>query len=368
MKRRSSLAILTAGLSPGFHPAPVSGNNATPMETAAELIQKQVAAGVLESAVLRVRRGGETFERAFGKAASGEAVFLLASISKTLTAAGVMVLIDRGELRLEAPVKTYLPEFSEGGRKDVTLEHLLTHTSGLPDQLPENNELRRRHAPMDDFVKGALRTPLLFPPGTRYHYQSMGLLLAGEVARRVTGLPLADFLAREVFPVLGMRNTTMGLGALRPEETVRCQTEHAAPEAGGGDVTARDWDWNSAYWRSLGAPWGGAHGTATDIDRFLGSFLHPEGKLMRIESARMMTENHTPGLGARRGLGFALGPEGFGRECSARTFGHGGSTGTLAWADPEKDLTCVILTSLPSQVSGPLILHPVSDLVAAAHP
>ncbi|MGB3118840.1 MAG: serine hydrolase, partial [Verrucomicrobiales bacterium] len=77
---------------------------------------------------------------------------------------------------------------------------------------------------------------------------------------------------------------------------------------------------------------------------------------------------HTPGLVARRGLGFALGPEGFGRECSARAFGHGGSTGTLAWADPEKDLTCVILTSLPSQVSGPLILHPVSDLVAAAHP
>ena len=105
MKRRSSLAILTAGLCPGFRPAPASGNNATPMETAAQLIQKQVAAGVLESAVLRVHRGGETFERAFGKAASGEAVFLLASISKTLTAAGVMVLIDRGDLRLEAWVE-----------------------------------------------------------------------------------------------------------------------------------------------------------------------------------------------------------------------------------------------------------------------
>jgi CubicO group peptidase (beta-lactamase class C family) len=78
-----------------------------------------------------------------------------------------------------------------------------------------------------------------------------------------------------------------------------------------------------------------------------------------------MIQNHTPHLESRRGLGFALGPAGFGKGCSEKTFGHGGSTGTLAWADPESDITCVILTSLPSSVSGDLILKPVSDLVSS---
>ena len=99
--------------------------------------------------------------------------------------------------------------------------------------------------------------------------------------------------------------------------------------------------------------------------RFLNSFLHPDGKVLREPTARLMIQDHTPGLEARRGLGFALGPQGFGKSCSAKSFGHGGSTGTLAWADPGTDTTCVILTSLPMAVSGSTILHPVSDVVSA---
>ncbi|MEI7822959.1 MAG: serine hydrolase [Verrucomicrobiota bacterium] len=136
------------------------------------------------------------------------------------------------------------------------------------------------------------------------------------------------------------------------------QTEHAAPEAGAGAANAKDWDWNSAYWRALGAPWGGAHCSAEDVAAFLHSFMHPAGKALREETARLMIRNHTEGRGARRGIGFALG------GCSERSFGHSGSTGMLAWAEPESDTICVILTSLPSSVSGPLVLRPVSDLVA----
>jgi beta-lactamase class C len=78
-----------------------------------------------------------------------------------------------------------------------------------------------------------------------------------------------------------------------------------------------------------------------------------------------MIQNHTAGLEARRGIGFALGPEGFGKGCSKKSFGHSGSTGTLAWADPESHTTCVILTSLPSRVSENTVLHPVADVVSA---
>ena len=341
------------------------GADGETMEAAARLIQTQVEAGVLESAVLHVRRGALTFQRAFGKAADADAIFLLASITKPMTATAVMVLSDRGELQLSDRVVKFIPEFADGARKDITIEQLLTHTSGLPDQLPQNKELRQRHAPLADFVQGAVRRPLVFAPGTQYHYQSMGLLLAAEIVERVTQMPLREFLAKEVFTPLGMTRSALGLGRFELADTVRCQTEHAAPEAGGGAPGTQDWDSNSNYWRNHGAPWGGAHSTAPDVARFLNSFLHPQSKVLREATARLMIQDHTPGLEARRGLGFALGPQGFGKTCSTKSFGHGGSTGTLAWADPETDTTCVILTSLPMSVSGSLLLHPVSDLVAA---
>ncbi|WP_395744922.1 serine hydrolase domain-containing protein [Prosthecobacter sp.] len=336
----------------------------SPMNAAVEIIQKQIDTGTLESAVLHVRRGKDTFEQAFGKAANADAVFLLASITKTMTATAAMVLADRGELRISDPAVKFLPEFNEGARKEITLEHLLAHTSGLPDQLENNAALRARHAPLTEFVQGALRTPLLFAPGMKYHYQSMGILLAAEIVERITQTPLPEFLAKEVFAPLGMSRSALGLGRFKIEDTIRCQTEHAAPESGAGDPKAASWDWNSPYWRNLAAPWGGAHGSAGDVARFLDSFLHLSGKVLRPETMKLMLQNHTQGLAARRGIGFALGPDGFGKDCSEQSFGHSGSTGTLAWADPTTDTTCVILTSLPSRISGDTILHPVSDVVA----
>lgn len=333
------------------------------MKEASLIIQRQVDAGMLESAVLHVRRGADTFQQAFGKAANTEAIFLLASITKTMTAAGMMVLVDRGELSLTDPVKKFIPAFSGGDKGEVTLQHLLTHTSGLPDQLPDNDALRARHASLADFVEGVIGTPLLFKPGTQYHYQSMGILLAAEIVQRVSGMALPEFLAKHLFGPLGMDRTVFGLGRFKLAEVMLNQTEHAAPEAGAGAANAKDWDWNSSYWRNLGAPWGGGHGTAADVAKFLNSFMHPDGKVLREATARMMIQDQTGELRAGRGIGFDLRPETFGEGCSAKTFGHSGSTGTLAWADSEKDLTCVILTSLPSRVSSPLILHPVSDVI-----
>lgn len=365
MNRRESLTVLLAAITAGLSRDAFAASNREAMQAAAQLIQQHVDAGTVESAVLHVRRGAEKFEHAFGKAATADAPFLLGSITKTMTAAAAMALVDRGELRLSDPAMKFIPEFFEGARKDVTIAHLLTHTSGLPDQLEENNALRSRHAPLADFVRGAVRTPLLFAPGTKYHYQSMGILLAAEIVGRITKTPLPEFLAAQIFKPLGMKRSALGLGAFKREELVRVQTEHAAPEAGAGAANAKEWDWNSAYWRALGAPWGGAHCSAEDVATFLHSFMHPTGQALREETARLMIRNHTDGLGARRGIGFALGPDGFGKACSARSFGHSGSTGMLAWADPDSDTICVILTSLPSSVSGPLVLRPGSDLIAA---
>lgn len=347
--------------------AATKSRSATPtrMQSALQIIQTQIDNGTLHSAVLHVRRGDRVTQHVFGKA-EPDSMFLLGSITKPLAVAlPVMILVDRGELKLSDHAVKYLPEFNESARKDITIEQLLTHTSGLPDQLENNNELRSRHAPLSAFVKGAMRTPLLFAPGAQYHYQSMGILLAAEIVERVTKTALPDFLQQHVFTPLGMTRSVLGLGRFKKSDMVPMQTEHAAPEAGGGDPKAREWDWNSDYWRNLGAPWGGAHSSAADVAMFLRLFLHPEGTVLREDAARLMIRDHTPTLSAHRGIGFMVGPVGLGKGCSARAFGHSGSTGTLAWADPATDTSFVLLTSLPKNVSGELILYPVSDAVSS---
>lgn len=362
MNRRDTLALTLAGLG-----LPVRARSATSaMQTAVQIIQTQIDNGTLHNAVLHVRRGDQMTQHVFGKATS-DSMFLLGSITKPLAVAlPVMILVDRGELKLSDRAVKYLPEFSEGARKEIAIEQLLTHTSGLPDQLENNSQLRAKHAPLSEFVKGAARTPLLFEPGTKYHYQSMGILLAAEIVERVTKTPLPDFLQQQVFTPLGMAHTALGLGKFKKSDMVPMQTEHSAPESGAGDPNAREWDWNSDYWRNLAAPWGGAHSSASDVATFLRSFLHPDGKLLREETARLTIQDHTPTLEAHRGIGFMVGPQSLGKGCSERTFGHSGSTGTLAWADPTTDTTFVLLTSLPKNVSGELILYPVSDLVSAS--
>ncbi len=357
MRRRTFLgtALAVATSSPLFA-APSGGR----WEDAADVLQRATAAKQVDAAVLHVAQRDETFTRHFGKAAADDAMFLLGSVSKPINLAAVMTLFDRGEFRLQDPVKKFLPAFTGDGRDEVTIRHLLTHVSGLPDQLTNNNELRRRHAPLTAFAEEALRARPAFAPGSRYQYSSMGILLATRVAEVISGLDIRTLVDRTVFQPLGMRHSAQGLGRFKLEEVVACQTEGAAPESGGGDPEARGWDWNSPYWRQLGAPWGGTHASAPDVATFLGEFLRARGKVLKPETERLMIQNHNPEGFTPRGLGFGVGKGAGSPGCSERTFGHTGSTGTLCWADPASDTICVVLTSLPARA---LRRHP-RDLAA----
>lgn len=336
------------------------------LESAAAILDRAVDEDGLAAASLLVRQGGRTFARCFGAATSIDDVFLLASISKPISVAALMTLYDQGRFRLDDPVQKFLPEFTGEGRQQATVAHLLTHTSGLPDQLPDNQTLRSRHAPLSEFVAGALKTPLLFAPGTQYRYSSMGILLATEIAHRVQGAPFAKWIDQAVFEPLGMTRSALGLGRLRLEQTMRCQVEQAAPESGAGDPAAASWDWNSPYWRSLGSPWGGVHASAVDVARFFDAFLHPDGTALQPETARLMLRNHNPAGLTPRGLGFGIGTGAGSPGCSPQTFGHTGSTGTLAWADPARDTVLVVLTTLPASAADPHPRQRVSDQIADA--
>jgi CubicO group peptidase (beta-lactamase class C family) len=359
-------AFLMGGLGTALSTPLLAALRREKFDAAAAVLEKATAEGQVRAASLCVRHGKDVFARPFGAAKTADAMFLLASVTKTLTAAAVMTLVDRDKLRTDDPVLKFIPEFSEGSRARITLAQLLTHVSGLPDQLPENQALRKSHAGLPKFVEAAVRTPLLFEPGARYSYSSMGILLASEVARRITGADFREFVDRAVFQPLELKHSVMGLGRFKLEDVTSNQTEKAAPESGAGDPAAKEWDWNSTYWRALGAPWGTAHSSAPDVARFYAEFLHPTDRIMKPDTARLMVKNHNPEGFAPRGLGFQVGSKSGSPGCSEKTFGHSGSSGTLVWADPATDTVCVVLTTLPGAAASPHPLRVASDLVAKA--
>src|SRR5262245_59572837 len=203
MKRRTFLgaALACAAAPPSF--AALNGKR---WDDAAEVLERAVVGRQVDAAVLHVVQRGEPFTRHFGKAASGDAMFLLGSISKPISVTAVMTLFDRGKFALDDPVKKFLPAFTGGGRDEVTIRHLLTHVSGLPDQLPVNDELRRKHAPLTEFAAQTIRTRLDFAPGARYQYSSKGILLAARIAEVISGTDILTLVDRTVFQPLGMKH------------------------------------------------------------------------------------------------------------------------------------------------------------------
>lgn len=331
-------------------------------QQAVHVLEQAVTAGTVRAASMVVREHGKTQWVVLGEGVQRNSSFLLGSITKPMAITPLVCLWNEKALNLDDPAWKYLPEFRGDGRDSITIQHLLTHVSGLPDQLPNNAELRRSHAPLKKFVEHALRLKPRFQPGTEYEYSSMAILLACEIAQRITGKSIAELTQQYVFDVAGMKHSALGMGKLDPKEIVDVQTERAAPEAGGGDPSARTWDWNSPYWRALGAPWGGAHASADDVLRFLDLFnLDVGSKLPRPVVERMIRNHNANGL-PPRGLGLGLGPRSILSGVSDRAYGHTGSTGTIAWCDPLHDLACVILTSLPGQAITP---HP-RELAARA--
>lgn len=362
MKRRMFLgtALACAAASPLF-----AALRKERWEDAAEVLERAAAAKQVDAAVLHVAQKDESFTRHFGKAASGDAMFLLGSISKPINVTALMTLFDQGKLQLDDHVKKYLPAFTGDRRDDVTVRQLLTHVSGLPDQLASNNELRKQHAPLTEFAAQTIKTRLHFAPGARYQYSSMGILLAARIAEVISGSDILTLVDRAVFQPLGMKHSAQGLGKFKQEEMVVCQMDGAAPESGGGDPQAKKWDWNSPYWRKLGAPWGGTHASAPDVARFLGEFMGAKGQAVKPPTARLMIKNHNPEGVTPRGLGFGVGKGSGSVGCSEQTFGHTGSTGTLCWADPATETICVVLTSLPAKAQNhPRVL--AGERVAAA--
>ena len=310
-----------------------------------------------------------------------DSIFLVASITKPLVAMAVLRLVENGLLCLNDKVNAIIPEFKGPQRYAVTLRHLLTHTSGLPDQLPDNQELRSQQTPLSGFVEKTCQVKMTFSPGRGVQYQSMGYLLLGEIIERVSGRSCAAFLREEFFQPLAMHETALGAPAewydgdtpkIDRLAEIRIADERSDPS----------WNWNSRYWQTLGAPWGGLLTTAGDLGKYCRMMLahgHYRGhQVISRASIHRATTNQLEALREvpeddRRcrpwGFGWRLNwpahSANFGDLTSPHTFGHWGATGTLMWMDPERELWAVILTTQPQEPHGKHLAR-LSNMIAAA--
>jgi CubicO group peptidase (beta-lactamase class C family) len=298
-----------------------------------------------------------------GRGAPGvdlDAVCLVASITKPVVATAIMRLVADGELTLTDPIDRYLPAFAAPGKPAVTIWHLLTHTSGIPDFDLLGLVMGRVERPA--LVRRSLEAPLRFMPGSRFEYVSSSFDLLGAIIETISGETCAGILRRVIFDPLGMAGSTFDPWDGRAG---RVAPLAIANEAGGSPTWAPLVlsDEERRAFSALALPGAGLFSTAADLVRF-GRAMLRGGELDGVRIlppafVELMTREQTTGaigaaadplLDEHYGLGWG--------KASPRTspaspaaFGHGGATGTRLWIDPWHDLVFVHLTGVWSYPS-----------------
>lgn len=296
-----------------------------------------------------------------------DTVFRIASMTKPITAAAVMTLVDSGKVNLDEPVEKYLREFRgqlmiasrEGDKYTVTkpprpirVRDLMTHTSGMPAVPPPGlaDVFQKRDRTLAEVVLAYSQRPLDFAPGERWQYSNPGIDTLGRIVEVVAGTPYEQYLKTQFFDPLGMTDTTF-------YPTAEQQKRVARTYAKKGDALERQ-DF-PLFGPSDGAkypiPAGGLYSTAADLAKFCRVMLN-KGELdgrryLSREAVAEMTRLQTGDIkcGFVNGMGFGLGfghvrePQGVTAALSPGSFGHGGAFGTQYWMDPARDQFVVIL-------------------------
>jgi D-alanyl-D-alanine carboxypeptidase len=185
--------------------------SAAPLDSVDRYVSAELARERIPGLSLAVLRGDTiVLARGYGYAnvehdvpATDSTIYQSGSVGKQFTAAAVVMLSQEGRLGLGDPLTRYLPE-GRGVWRGVTIRHLLTHTSGIPDYADSTLDYRRPYSEAD-LVRLAAKLPLRFPPGERWSYSNTGYLLLGAVIRKVTGTFYGDFLRERIFGPTGMR-------------------------------------------------------------------------------------------------------------------------------------------------------------------
>jgi beta-lactamase class C len=333
-------------------------------------IDDWVADGAVKGASAAVWHRGEIVAtRVAGMADETQSVdestlFALASVSKPVTATAAMVALAGAGMSLDTPVSAIVPGFGEADdplgddavpqlealRDRVTVRQVLSHTSGLPENIGVRRIRMRDMPTLDQMIDAMCGLPLQSAPGEELRYSNAGFGVVARVIERATGVAFHEYVERYVL-------TPMSLSAVvtRQDDTVGGRLAHIDDAASAGTPTE---SYNSAYWRSLGIPWGGFYGTPSALVRFAASFVTGDGSVLADEDRQAMIVDQTggvPGGVGSAGVHWEQGAWGLGWEVAAskrnhwtgslrspRTFCHWGQSGTLVWADPDRQLALAV--------------------------
>ncbi|MBI4658447.1 MAG: DUF1343 domain-containing protein [Verrucomicrobia bacterium] len=314
-------------------------------------ILQTVAGNRIPGGVLWLERLGSAYHKAYGRRAlvpseapmAQDTIFDAASLTKVIaTTPAVMLLIERGELSLDAPVTKYIPEFGAHAKDLITVRHLLTHTSGLRPGLSATPPW----SGYDTAIKLACAEKPLNAPGGVFRYSDINFIVLGEIVRRVSGIPLDEFAAKEIYRPLRMVDTGFlppagKLARIAPTEQVENEMLHGKVH----DPTARRMGGVAGH--------AGLFTTAADLARFCRMMLQGgslgQTRVLKPETVKLMTSVQSPNsVPSRRGLGWDI-DSGYsrprGRHFPLGSFGHTGFTGTCLWIDPFSQTFWIFLSN-----------------------
>ncbi len=316
--------------------------------------------------VVAGHRGRVVWRKAYGsravepqrEAMTADTMFDLASLTKVVaTATSMMILVERGEVRLNDPAVKFIPEMKGAGRDAITIAQLLTHVSGFAPDF----DLRERWTGYDEAMKRLYREPLRSPPGTRFVYSDIGYIALGEVVRRVSGLTLDEFARRNVFVPLGMRDTGFkpaNSQRIAPTEKRRGQMSYLGDSGADAGTDGERWLRGQVHdptsFRMAGvAGHAGLFSTADDLATYCQMILNGGSyrgvRILSPMAVATMTRPHAVSeTGAARGLGWDFASSfsvNKGDLFPLGSFGHTGFTGTSLWIDPASDTFVVFLSN-----------------------
>lgn len=284
-----------------------------------------------------------------------DSIFWIASMTKPITAACVMQLVDSGKLTLDDPVSQHLPEMGQLKTDDgqpamITIRHLLTHTSGMAE-LPMLTAYSG--STLEEMATRYSRVKLLFRPGSRWQYSQTSINTAARIVEVVSGLSFDQYVEQNICRPLGMVDTTFYLSEA---QVTRLAQAYAKTEEGLKPATIFVIPGVSPTLRNrFPAANGGLFSTASDYIRFcqmlLGQGQWSGTRLLSPSAVSCMRTIATGTLktGFTEGNGWGIGccvidqPQGVTASLSPGSFGHGGAYGTQAWIDPIKNRIYLLL-------------------------
>ena len=309
-----------------------------------------VQSGEIPGVVVLVGRGDDVLlVRAYGwrrlvpdpLPMTTDTIFDIASLTKPFgTTLAVMALVERGTVKLDAPLGRYLPEFRNPAFAHVTIQRLLTHTAGLL-AIPPPGSVK---PPASETVKAFARLPFDYPPGSGTQYSDVGFILLGEVVRRVSGQPLDRYLAQTIFKPLGLRDTTFNPATTQRDRIA--PTEWASGRMLLGEV-------HDPRARLLGGVAGhaGMFSTAADLGRLCRMLVDGGAlggvRVLKPATVQAMWTRSADGSGSRA-LGWDIASV-FARSMlpffPSESPSHTGFTGTSVQIDPRTGSYVVLLTN-----------------------